>query len=57
MSRVVEASGAQVLPMFGDERATTSAWAAFIAVNADVRTKYKPYAELASRLMIEKEAR
>lgn len=54
MSRAVEgATGAQILPPVGDERATVAAWHAHGACDADLR-RFKPYAELARRLMIER---
>lgn len=43
---------ARVLPRPAGDRATVSSWAAWLACNADLRTKAKPYAELAGRLTI-----
>lgn len=58
MSRAVESTtGAQILPPIGDERARAAAWHAHGACDADLRRKSKPHADLARRLMIEKESR
>lgn len=58
MTRVVEAAtGAQILPPVGDERAHAAAWHAHGACDADLRRKSKPHAELAARLMIERKCR
>lgn len=46
---------ARVLPPPAGDRATVTPWAAHLACNADLRTKAKPYAEVAGRLTINEE--
>lgn len=39
MSRVIEASGAQLLPRINDPRAVNTSWVAHLCADADLRTK------------------
>ena len=55
IARVVEASGAQVLPPIGDGSALITAFYAQLCVDADLRTKAPEIAALAGRLFIEAE--
>lgn len=51
MSVLVECStGAQILPPVKHERAKVTAWFAWLACDADLRTKAKEYRELGNRL-------
>jgi hypothetical protein len=50
--RVVQASGAQVLPPVNDPRATLSEYHAASCVDADHRRKSKVFAEMAASLII-----
>lgn len=53
MTALVEIrSGAQVLPPVKDERATTPAWFAHLACDADLRKRAQAYADLASSLKV-----
>ena len=54
-ARVVESSGAQVLPSIGDGRSTVTGWQAQMCVDADLRAKAPQIAALAGRLFIETE--
>ena len=54
-ARVVEASGAQVLPSIGDGRAKVTGWQAQLCVDADLRAKAPQIAALAGRLYLEAE--
>ena len=49
---LLEASGAQVLPHIGDDRALISSWFAQLACSADMRAKYPEWRELAQSLVI-----
>lgn len=51
-ARVVQGSGAQVLPDVGDQRATVSTFHASTCIDADHRAKYPTYAELAASLIV-----
>lgn len=51
MTVLVERStGAQILPPVKHDRATVSAWFAWLTCDADLRTKAKEYRELGNRL-------
>lgn len=52
MSAVTESSGAQVVPAVADELATTSAWAAHSAADADLRARSAPHRDLAASLRV-----
>ena len=54
MSRVVQANGAQILPPAGDQRATVTMWVAQQCADADHRTKYPVYADVAAGLKVER---
>lgn len=54
MSRVLDTSGAQVLPHVDDERTLSTAWQAFVACNADQRAKHPEWREVAERLVVTK---
>ena len=49
---LLEASGAQVLPHIGDDRALIGSWFAQLACSADMRAKYPDWRELAQSLVI-----
>lgn len=53
-ARVVEVTGAQVLPASTDPRRTVSAWQAACCADADLRTKSKPHRDLAAALHVER---
>lgn len=52
-ARLLDANGAQILPPAEDSRATTSAWFAHLAADADMRTKHPEYAALAASLTVD----
>lgn len=52
MSRLVEASGAQVLPRAADERVTVPVHAAHTAISADLRSRSGAHMELAKQLRV-----
>lgn len=52
MSAVTEPNGAHVLPSVADERATTSAWAAHTAADADLRARSAAHRGLAASLRV-----
>lgn len=52
MSRLVEGSGAQVLPRARDERTTVSPHVAESCCSADLRARSTPHREFASRLRV-----
>ena len=54
-ARVMESSGAQVLPSIGDGSALITAFYAQLCVDADLRTKAPQIAALAGRLHLEAE--
>ena len=54
-ARVVESSGAQVLPPIGDGSALITAFYAQLCVDADLRAKAPQIAALAGRLYLEAE--
>ena len=51
MSRVLEVSGAQVLPPVADSRATVSPWFAHLACDADLR-RHAVFVALADSLEV-----
>ena len=53
MSRVVEASGAQVLPSIGDPAVKVTTWAVHCCADADIRTRNRFHRDLAAELFIE----
>ena len=55
MSRVVEPSGAQVLPMFENSaKRTIAPWLAVLACSADRRARYPEFMNLARYLVVKK---
>lgn len=54
-ARIVESSGAQVLPPIGDGSALITAFYAQLCVDADLRAKAPEIAALAGRLYLEAE--
>lgn len=52
MSRLVEVTGAQVLPRARDERVTVSAYEAEACCSADLRARSVPHREFSSRLRV-----
>lgn len=53
MSRVIEAAtGAQILPHVGDERATLAEYAVICAARGDLRTKHAIWRDIAGRLVV-----
>ena len=52
MSRLVEGSGAQVLPRARDERTTVSPFVAESCCSADLRARSGPHREFAARLQV-----
>jgi len=52
MSRLVELSGAQVLPRIQDERTTVSPYVAEGCCSADLRARSRPHVEFAARLQV-----
>ena len=54
VNRVVEASGAQVVPAVGDPQVTFTTWTVHCCANADIRTRSRVHRELAGELFIER---
>jgi hypothetical protein len=54
VTRVLEQSGAQLLPDIRDPRSTYPGWIAHLCADADLRTTSHDYRELAGSLSIHK---